>query len=221
MHGRSAADRIRAGIVQSIENNPRLLSLGCRLRLAALAPDQRNGFLSPIHRPSGRVMCYGRSMKTFVWSLLISVPKCSSCPAHGTDGFHCKRCKPSRLRKRCRFSPTPTARSRRRSQPLRAHQASAGIRLSTVDRFVREPIAGRRRCAGGAHRFGRQLTYADIVLATSLTFLLKLPAVAFKSDRHPRLEALRAPCEELRSSAIEQPLDTAVVAGRLAACRNH
>lgn len=44
---------------------------------------------------------------------------------------------------------------------------------------------------------GDRLTYADVMLATGLTFLTKLGATSFKPDQHPRLEALRARCEAL------------------------
>ncbi|MFW6028219.1 MAG: glutathione S-transferase family protein [bacterium] len=46
---------------------------------------------------------------------------------------------------------------------------------------------------GGSDR----LTYADVTVATGLSFLAKLGAAAFQPDRHPRLEALRARCEAL------------------------
>jgi glutathione S-transferase len=52
---------------------------------------------------------------------------------------------------------------------------------------------------------GDRLTYADIVLATGLTFLTKLGASSFSPERHPRLEALRARCEALPAFVARMP----------------
>ena len=52
---------------------------------------------------------------------------------------------------------------------------------------------------------GDQLTYADVVLATAMTFLSKLGATSFKPDQHPRLEALRARCEALPVFSRRRP----------------
>lgn len=50
---------------------------------------------------------------------------------------------------------------------------------------------------GPEYATGERLGWPDVVLATGLTFLTKLDAASFKPDRHPRLEALRARCEDL------------------------
>lgn len=50
-----------------------------------------------------------------------------------------------------------------------------------------------------------RMTYADVALATGLTFLANLPAVSFKPDRHARLEALRARCEDLAVFRARMP----------------
>jgi glutathione S-transferase len=50
-----------------------------------------------------------------------------------------------------------------------------------------------------------RLTYADVVLATGLTFLIQLGAPSFSPERHPRLEALRARCEALPALAARMP----------------
>ncbi|HUE46078.1 MAG TPA: glutathione S-transferase family protein [Aestuariivirgaceae bacterium] len=52
---------------------------------------------------------------------------------------------------------------------------------------------------------GDRLTYADIVLATGLTFLTKLEASSFSPERHLRLEALRDRCEALPAFAARLP----------------
>ena len=50
---------------------------------------------------------------------------------------------------------------------------------------------------GPQFAIGDHLTYADVVLATGLSFLAKLGASSFDPGRHRRLEALRARCEAL------------------------
>jgi glutathione S-transferase len=50
-----------------------------------------------------------------------------------------------------------------------------------------------------------RLTYADVVLATGLTFLTKLGASSFSPERQPRLEALRDRCEALPAFAARLP----------------
>jgi glutathione S-transferase len=57
----------------------------------------------------------------------------------------------------------------------------------------------------GEFCMGDQLTYADVVVATGLTFLTKLKAASFSPERHPRLEALRARCEALPTFAARMP----------------
>jgi glutathione S-transferase len=52
---------------------------------------------------------------------------------------------------------------------------------------------------------GDRLTYADVVLATGLTFLTKLGASSFSPERHQRLEALRARCEALAAFSGRTP----------------
>lgn len=52
---------------------------------------------------------------------------------------------------------------------------------------------------------GDRLTYADVVLATGLTFLTKLGASSFSPEKHERLEALRARCEALPEFAARMP----------------
>lgn len=52
---------------------------------------------------------------------------------------------------------------------------------------------------------GDGLTYADVVVATGLTFLTKLGASSFSPERHQRLEALRARCEALPAFAARMP----------------
>jgi glutathione S-transferase len=52
---------------------------------------------------------------------------------------------------------------------------------------------------------GDRLTYADVVLATGLTFLTKLGASSFSPEKHTRLEALRARCEALPTFAARMP----------------
>ena len=52
---------------------------------------------------------------------------------------------------------------------------------------------------------GDRLAYAEVVLATGLTFLIHLGASSFSPERHPRLEALRARCEALPALAARMP----------------
>ena len=52
---------------------------------------------------------------------------------------------------------------------------------------------------------GERLTFADVVLATGLTFLIQLGASSFNPERHQRLEALRAGCEALPAFAARLP----------------
>jgi glutathione S-transferase len=58
---------------------------------------------------------------------------------------------------------------------------------------------------GSDFSLGDRLTYADVVLATGLTFLTKLGAASFSPQRHQRLEALRARCEALPAFAARMP----------------
>lgn len=50
---------------------------------------------------------------------------------------------------------------------------------------------------GSGFVLGDRPTYADLALATGLSFLKELPGSTFKPDRHVRLEALRLRCEDL------------------------